>query len=59
MLFAQIAEGDEVHVEVFCSAFRAKFSPYGSENVDALRTEAYIFRILFSPAIAAECVKNG
>ena len=59
MLFAQISEGDEEHGEVFCNAFRAEFTTYARENVDALTTAAHIFRILLTPKIAAECdIKN-
>jgi hypothetical protein len=59
LLFAQLADGDPVHAEIFCNAFRTKFSFYGNQKGEALATAAHIFRILFSPAIAAECdVKN-
>ncbi|OHS93732.1 hypothetical protein TRFO_39984 [Tritrichomonas foetus] len=59
MLFAQIAEGDEAHAEVFCNAFRSQFSNYATKEGEALLTAAHIFHVLFSPRIAAETdIKN-
>lgn len=59
MLFAQIAEGDEERAELFTNAFRAKFVEYASKKGEALHTASHIFRILFSPNIAAETdIKN-
>jgi hypothetical protein len=60
MFFAQLAEGDLNQAEVFCNAFRTKFSLYAHQKPEALSTAAHIFRILFAPSIAAECdVKNA
>lgn len=59
MLFAQIAEGDEEHAEVFCNAFRSQFTNYASIPGESLLTAAHIFHILFSPRIAKETdIKN-
>jgi hypothetical protein len=59
MLFAQLAEGDEAHAEIFCNAFRSKFSVYAIQKLEALTTAAHIVRILFTPNLAAECdIKN-
>jgi len=93
MLFAQLAEGNFAHAELFTSAIRAKFPTYSvvseinegkmihpnsphvngrrrgerlypvpqveKKKIDPLQTAAHIFRILFSPDLAAECdVKN-
>jgi hypothetical protein len=60
MLFAQLAEGDEAHAEVFCNAFRTTFPVYANMKSEALTTAAHIFRILFTPNLAADCdVKNA
>jgi hypothetical protein len=55
MLFAQLAEGDEGRAEVFCNAFRSKFSVYAIQKLEALTTAAHIVRILFTNNLAAEC----
>lgn len=59
MLFAQIAEGDEEHAEIFCNSFRSQFSKYASIPGESLLTAAHIYHILFSPRIAKETdIKN-
>lgn len=59
MLFAQIAEGDEEHAEIFCNAFRSQFSKYASIPGESLLTAAHIYHILFSARIAKETdIKN-
>jgi hypothetical protein len=59
MLFAQLAEGDAGQAEIFCNAFRSKFSVYAIQKLEALTTAAHIVRILFTPKLAAECdIKN-
>ena len=54
LLFAQIAEGDEEHAELFCNTFRSMFNTYANLDGEALLTAAHIFHVLFSPKIAAE-----
>jgi hypothetical protein len=38
MLFVQLAEGDELHAEQFCNAFRSKFTVYAMQKSEALMT---------------------
>jgi hypothetical protein len=59
MLFAQLAEGDEAHAELFCNSFRSQFAVYANLKSEALTTAAHIFRILLTDNLAVECdVKN-
>lgn len=59
MLFAQIAEGDEEHAEIFCNSFRSQFSKYATIPGESLLTAAHIYHVLFSPRIAKETdIKN-